>query len=279
MKKTIKIMAGITAIILIGILLFVANGMVGNPVSKTLAKQSASKYIQKNYPNLDLKVERVNYSFKTGSYYALIKSQTSIDTHFNLDISMTGKILYDSYESHVISGWNTWQRIDLEYRTMVDKVLNAPDFPYDSHIDFGSIEIKETDIEIGPIRPAYGLVLEDLELDKKYDVKELAKTAGHITIYIESEEVTIKKASEILMELKEIFDKEDVPFYAIDFALEKPRKDDGLPNDNREEIWVKDFLYSDIYEEGLEERLTKAFLELKEYYEKEDAKYKESNQN
>ncbi|MFY9176292.1 MAG: hypothetical protein WBI74_05050 [Caldicoprobacterales bacterium] len=279
MKKTIKIMAGITAIILIGILLFVANGMVGNPVSKTLAKQSASKYIQKNYPNLDLKVERVNYSFKTGSYYALIKSQTSIDTHFNLDISMTGKILYDSYESHVISGWNTWQRIDLEYRTMVDKVLNAPDFPYDSHIDFGSIEIKETDIEIGPIRPAYGLVLEDLELDKKYDVKELAKTAGHITIYIESEEVTIKKASEILMDLKEIFDKEDVPFYAIDFALEKPRKDDGLPNDNREEIWVKDFLYSDIYEEGLEERLTKAFLELKEYYEKEDAKYKESNQN
>ena len=279
MKKTIKIIAGITAIILIGILLFVANGMVGNPVSKTLAKQSASKYIQKNYPNLDLKVERVNYSFKTGSYYALIKSQTSIDTHFNLDISMTGKILYDSYESHVISGWNTWQRIDLEYRTMVDKVLNAPDFPYDSHIDFGSIEIKETDIEIGPIRPAYGLVLEDLELDKKYDVKELAKTAGHITIYIESEEVTIKKASEILMDLKEIFDKEDVPFYAIDFALEKPRKDDGLPNDNREEIWVKDFLYSDIYEEGLEERLTKAFLELKEYYEKEDAKYKESNQN
>ena len=279
MKKVIKIIAGITAIILIGILLFVANAMVGNPVSKTLAEQRALKYVQKNYPNLDLKVERVNYSFKTGSYYALIKSQTSIDTHFNLDISMTGKILYDSYESHVISGWNTWQRIDLEYRTMVDKVLNAPDFPYDSHIDFGSIEIKETDIEIGPIRPAYGLVLEDLELDKKYDVKELAKTAGHITIYIESEEVTIKKASEILMDLKEIFDKEDVPFYAIDFALEKPRKDDGLPNDNREEIWVKDFLYSDIYEEGLEERLTKAFLELKEYYEKEDAKYKESNQN
>ena len=275
MKKIIKIIAGITAIILIGLLLFVANGLLGNPVSKALAKQSASKYIQKNYPNLDLTIERVNYNFKTGSYYALVKSQTSIDTHFDLDISMTGKILYDSYESHVLSGWNTWQRIDLEYRTMVDKVLNAPDFPYVSDIDFGSIKIKESDREIGPIRPVYGLVMEDLELDKTYDVKELAKTAGHITIYIQSEEVTIKKASEILLHLKEIFDKEDIPFYAIDFALEEPRKDDGLPNEDREEIWVKDFLYSDIYEEGLEERLTKAFIELKEYYEKEDAKYKQ----
>jgi len=275
MKKIIKIIAGITAIILIGLLLFVANGLLGNPVSKALAKQSASKYIQQNYPNLDLKVERVNYSFKTGSYYALVKSQTSIDTHFHLDISLTGKILYDSYESDVLSGWNTWQRIDLEYRTMVDKVLNDPDFPYVSHIDFGSIEIKEADREVGPIRPVYGLVMEDLELDKTYDVKELAKTAGHITIYIQSEEVTIKKASEILLHLKEIFDKEDIPFYAIDFALEEPRKDDGLSNEDREEIWVKDFLYSDIYEEGLEERLTKAFIELKEYYEKEDAKYKQ----
>lgn len=275
MKKIIKIIAGITAIILIGILLFVANSMVGNPVSKTLAKQSASKYIQKNYPNLDLKIEKVNYSFKTGSYYALVKSQTSIDTHFGLDISMTGKILYDSYESHVLSGWNTWQRIDSEYRTMVDKVLTSPDFPYDSHIDFGSIEIKEADREIGPIRPVYGLVLEDLELDKDYDVKELAKTAGHITIYIESEEVTIKKASEILMNLKEIFDKADIPFYAISFVLEKPRKEDGSPNEDREEIGVNHFLYSDIYEEGLEERVTKAYMELKEYYEKEDAKYNE----
>ncbi len=275
MKKIIKIIAGITAIILIGILLFVANGMVGNPVSKTLAKQSASKYIQKNYPNLDLTIERVNYNFKTGSYYALVKSQTSIDTHFDLDISMTGKILYDSYESHVLSGWNTWQRIDSEYRTMVDKVLTSPDFPYDSHIDFGSIEIKEADREIGPIRPVYGLVLEDLELDKDYDVKELAKTAGHITIYIESEEVTIKKASEILMNLKEIFDKADIPFYAISFVLEKPRKEDGSPNEDREEIGVNHFLYSDIYEEGLEERVTKAYMELKEYYEKEDAKYNE----
>ncbi len=279
MKKIIKIIAGVTAIILISLLLYVANGLLGNPVSKALAEQSASRYIEQNYPNMDLKVERVNYSFKTGTYFALVKSQTSIDTHFDINISLTGKILRDSYENYVLSGWNTWQRIDTEYRTMVDKVFRAPDFPYVSHIDFGSLKIKEADKEIGSIRPVYGLVMEDLELDKRYDIKELAKTAGHITIYIQSEEVNIKKASEVLLDLKKIFDKEDIPFYAIDFVLEKPRKDDGTPNEDRAELQVNDFLYRDIYDEGLEERFTRAVKELQEYYEKEDAKYKELNQN
>jgi hypothetical protein len=44
------------------------------------------------------------------------------------------------------------------------------------------------------LRPVYGISIEDLELDKKYDIKELAKTAGNITIYIQSEEVTMKKS-------------------------------------------------------------------------------------
>ena len=71
----------------------------------------------------------------------------------------------------------------------------------------------------------------------------------------------MKKASEVLLHLKEIFNKEEIPFYAIDFVLEKPRKDNGTPNESMEEIRVNDFLYSDNYEAGLEERLTKAVEE------------------
>ena len=264
MRKTIKIIAGITAFILIGLLLFVANGLLGNPVSKGLAQQSAWKYIEKTYPDLDLQVEMVNYSFKTGSYFAYVKSQTSIDTHFDLDISLTGTILRDSYVNYVLSGWNTWERIDSEYRTMVDKVFTAPDFPYISHINFGSIKTMEADREVGSPRLVYGISIEDLELDKKYDIKELAKTAGNITAYIQSEEVTMKRASEVLLHLKEIFDREEIPFYAMDFVLEKPRKDDGTPNESMEEIRVNDFLYSDIYEGDLEDRLTKA-VEVDQY--------------
>ena len=75
-EKTIKIMAGITAIILIGILLC-CYGMVGNLFQRPLPNKCI-KIHTKKLPQFGLKVERVNYSFKTGSYYALIKA--SIDT-------------------------------------------------------------------------------------------------------------------------------------------------------------------------------------------------------
>ena len=148
-----------------------ANALLGNPVSKAIAQRNAEKYIEKTYPNMDLKIERVMYSFKIGDYIALVKSPTSIDTHFDIDISLTGKILRDSYEDYVLSGWNTWQRIDWEYRKMTDKVFDGPNFPYVSHISFGSLEIKDRDVDLGAIGPSYGLLLKDLELDKTMILK------------------------------------------------------------------------------------------------------------
>ncbi|HZK18779.1 MAG TPA: hypothetical protein VFD15_05635 [Clostridia bacterium] len=273
MKKTIKIVAGVVAIALIGTLLFLANGLLGNPVSMALAERAALKHIENNYPDLNLKIEKVNYGFKTGGYYALIKSQTSIDTHFNVDISPTGKVLRDSYETDVLSGWNTYQRIDSEYRIMTDKIFEASNYPYISHIDFGSLKMNEADKEVGAFSPDYGVILEDLELDKKYDIKRLAKSAGHITAYIQKEEVSVEKASEVLLGLKEIFDRNDVPFYAIDLVLQKPRNDgDGASYEDRPELRVNDFLYSDIYGEGLGDRFMESAKALEEYYAKEDAK-------
>ena len=124
----------------------------------------------KRLSRFDLEVQRVNYSFKTGTYFAYVRSQTSLDTHFDLDISLAGKILRDSYENHVLSGWNTWQRIDSEYRIMVDKVFMAPDFPYVSPVNFGSIQTIESDREVDPLGRLW-ISIEDLELDKKYDVR------------------------------------------------------------------------------------------------------------
>ena len=43
MKKSVKILAGITAFILIGGILWFANGLLGNPISKALANNTAKK--------------------------------------------------------------------------------------------------------------------------------------------------------------------------------------------------------------------------------------------
>ena len=61
---------------------------------------------------------------------------------------------------------------------MVDKVFMAPDFPYVSHINFGSIQTIEADREVGSLRPAYGISIEDLELDKKYGCQGVSKNSG-----------------------------------------------------------------------------------------------------
>ena len=149
----------------------------------------------------------------------------------------------------------------------------SAEFPLISNIDYGTIEIMEKDTIVGFDEANYGIKMSDLELDKKYNVKELAKTAGHIVFYAQDEEISFKKASEILLTLKEFLDKADVPFYAIDFVLEKPRNEDETPNEDRTTINTANFLYSDIYEEGLDERLEQEHNALMNYYKEQDAKH------
>ena len=102
----------------------------------------------------------------------------------------------------------------------------------------------------------------------------MAKTAGHIIFYAQDDEISFKKASEILLILKEFLDKADVPFYAVDFVLEKPRNEDETPNQDGTRINTANFLYRDIYEEGLDKRLEQEHNALMDYYKEQDAKGK-----
>ena len=61
MKKSVKILAGITAFVLIGGILWFASGILGNPISKVLANNTAKKYIDKNYSHMNLNISEVSY--------------------------------------------------------------------------------------------------------------------------------------------------------------------------------------------------------------------------
>lgn len=278
MKKSVKVLAGVTAFLLIIGILWFANGLLGNPISKTIANNTAKEYVAENYSNMKLNVSDAYYNFKTGSYDVEIKSPTSKDTYFYLSISPFGKITYDSYESDVVDRYNTFNRINESYSSKVEKVFDSKDFPYESEIYFGEIIDKEGLVVSESEEytyPVYGLDIKKLELDKDYDMYEMGKKAGHIVFYAEDDEVTVKKASEILLNIKNIFDKENIPFYAIDFTLEKPRNEEGTPNSDDTSIIVEHFLYEDIYEENLDQRISKAEKDLKKYYEIMDSKKEE----
>ena len=139
---------------------------------------------------------------------------------------------------------------------------------------FGDLKVgfQAPDIEEGvPYWPESYVILEKVELDKKYDIRELAKKAGYLVIYVEDDVVSVERAAEVLLELKEVFDRRNVPFYAIDFVLEYPRKEEGgTIKEGR--VNVEGFLYTDIHEEGLTERVRIADEALNAYYAEEDKK-------
>ena len=74
----------------------------------------------------------------------------------------------------------------------------------------------------------------------------------------------------ILLGIRKLMDEEDVSFYVIDCVLEYPKpEDDGEWKEGRVEVMT--FLYDDIYEEGLTERVRASDEKAKAYYARLDA--------
>lgn len=256
-KKGLKLAAFLVALVLLAGLGWLANGLVGNPVSKLLAKRTAEKRLEEVYGDTDFYIDSVSYSFKDGGYYAHIKSPTSIDSDFGFRITMGGELKWDDYETSVLSGWNTWQRLDREYRELTDKVFASRQFPFESDICFGGLDkllpdqdVDEPEVELPEPREA-------LVVDKEYDIQKLGKQYGELTVYIQDEEVTAERAAEMLLELKELMDARGATFYIIDFVLEKPKpeEDGDWSKRSDERVQMLNFRYDDICEEGLVERI------------------------
>lgn len=269
MKKYLKIAALILALVLIAGVGWVANGLVGNPVSKALVRYRAQQRLVAVYSDLDVYIDRVNFSFKDGGYHVQVKSETSMDTHFSIRYDMLGRMKYDTYEDYVASGWNTADRITTAYRALCDEVLQSPAFPYECHIDYGDIEFTETDLLDHPETPDYAVLMNDLELDRLYDIREMGTKAGHLVIYIDTDPVSRERAAEVLLEIREVFDQAGVPFYAIDLVLRYPKSESG-GYDREGRVDLQNFLYADIYEAGILERIALCEEQTQEYYDSMD---------
>lgn len=271
-KKILKILALVVAIVLIiGVGLF-ANALVGNPVSKYLATKSANEYIEKTYSDKDFVIEEVTYDFKTGGYYARVTSPTSIDSHFSLSFNWLGKLVLDCYDD-VTTGWNTAMRLEDDYRNAVKAVTESKDFSEKYFLAYGEIPCVLSDYPIDEEKPEYALQRKDLVLDKVYDIREVGANHGKLVLWAQDDEVTIERLAELLLDVKNKFDKSGVTFKAVEFILE-PTKEEGQPLMSDEQIKIRNFYYSDIYEDGLVERVKKANQETIEY-DREQEKIKE----
>lgn len=272
-KKILKIAAFVVALALIvGVCIF-ANSLVGNPISKLLATNTAKQYIKENHPDMDYQLDGVTFNFKFVCYNAYFTSPSSPDSSFTLMLGMDGKIVQNYYEAHVIERGNTARRLEEEYRAAVGKVLDNPSFPYNSHIDYGELQFIQEEYRNAEGVPPYALITNELELDGIYDVNELGAKAGKLTIYVYDDTVTVERLAEIILDIKGMLDDAGVRFYVMDCVLEYPKPESGEWKQGRVE--VMDFLSSDIYEEGFVDRVQASNDAAGDYYNEMDAIKKE----
>lgn len=259
MKKAVKIISILlcAAIILTALYFFFA--FFGNPISWALARKTANNYLEENFYNSDFQITDIDYNFKTGGYDAEVDSPSSQDSYFTIYMDNWGQYRYDTYED-ITSKHNTFYRLDWEYNRLIDSVLTNGICPFNTGIIIGELraaglmEVFSYTDENGNVQhytmdKEYGLDRSELILDKEYDIRALGADHGNIVLYIHDFVVTAEHAAELLLEVKEYMDAQNVPFHAIDFHLCEPRNENGQMHGNQ--ISVYDFLYSDIYKDGL----------------------------
>ncbi|MBR5135168.1 MAG: hypothetical protein IKV35_06180 [Clostridia bacterium] len=258
-KRIIIIVAVALAVVLAGIGGWFLNGFFGNPISKMLATSTAEKHLEAHYADTDFVLEDVSFNFKDGRYYAHVSSPSSIDSHFSLVLSMSGKLIDDFYENSVLTGQNTADRLDDSYRQSANAILEAPDFLAAEHFGYGELMFVPAEYRDAADTPSYAMLREDLVLDADYDINALGASIGKITLHVDDTTVSVERMAQLLLHTRAAFDEEGVPFYAIDCVLTYPKNDDGTIPSGRVE--VIDFCYADIVEDGLVDRVRLANAE------------------
>lgn len=283
MKKFIKAVCWISGIVVVAFALYIAFAFFGNPISYLIARKNASTFMEENFGDSHFQINKVGYDFKRGGYYAFIDSPTSQDCYFTIYFDEWGRYYGDSYED-VTSKYTTLSRLNDQYWDLVRDNATDRYTRFDTSIYFGELKIAGvyeiftyTD-ENGEtveytLDKEYGLDRATLELDREYDIYQIGRECGKICLYIHDSEVTVERAAELLLEVKAYLDEKNVPFYAINFNLCAPRNEEGqLVGD---QITLFDFLYSDIYEDGLVNRVQESWEITQAHYAIQDNVKKE----
>lgn len=253
MRKIVKMISIIVATILVLGILFVANSLVGNPISKMLVKNNAEEYINEKYKDLNLNKE-VAYDFKFGNYYVKLSSDKVKDLHFTLYYNKRGKLLRDDYENNITDGWNVISRLYGDYEKETNKVFeklkesslfSSCDPYHTSSYLISKMEMEDRKSELKDF--GGGIDGKSLELDKEYDMNEIGSMGGVIDVAVSFADgnESYERGAEALKEIKRVFDEQNMGFYYINF---------GIYNSEGNYAYIIEFLpYSEIESDNLEE--------------------------
>lgn len=256
-----RVIAAVIAFGLIIAILIFANGLVGNPVSYLLVKNSAEKILAEGYADEGYMIESVNFNFKAGNYYVYFSKPDSEDSRFFESFGFDGKQIGGRNNIDDQIKGNVRRRLEMSYREQVDSVFKSPFYPYsgDTYVRL----IFEPFSYEGSSDGAYdfSLPMSILVPDGLYDIADLGEKAGLLTIYVNTGEPSPEKATEVLLTIDSLMKQGGVTFFAISLTLVNPGGD----------YIVENFHRGDIYENGLLERVKEKGMTGEEYYAKKEA--------
>ena len=247
-KKVSKRIVALAVVlgILLGIVLVPMTFFFGNPVSWLATVVRANIYLWENYSDYEYRIKNIKYNFMQGCYTVDLEFSTDPETPYWLSCDWFGTVIGDTREPYERGLVRT--ELNETYTARVTPVLEALAQRY---------EVTRTDCRIlwsgqpiPSIRKNYALDSSTLDPEQEYDCMEVGSRHGRVTVYLYDSEATPERAAELLLEIKQYLDEAGVRFYAMDFVLKT--KTGG------EDIWLYDFLSSDIYPEDLAHRIENA---------------------
>ncbi len=267
-KKWLKLLALALALALVAALIWLATGLLGNPLSQWLCTRSAQRFLTEDHPGYRL--ERVTYSFKDGNYHAFATCPGSADGDFTMVLDWQGRLRYDTYDHAVLGLQNTRRRLDSDYRALVDDILDGPLSHLGSDICYGSLLFSDDDLPVGEARPDYAIPQEELVLNGLYDIRELGARAGELTVYLDHPAPSAQAMAEALLTVRDLMDRGGGAFRVIDLVLRQPKPEavDGPWEGARAEVMK--FPYEDITEDGLAARAETAMAAAEAYHAQRD---------
>ncbi len=199
----IRVVSGVMGLgIILGIASLV-NAFTGNPISGKLAQDSAQRYIDAHYSAFDLEISKASYNFKFDTYMVRATSKTSPDTHFSIDVDSFGHVESDDYEGSVLSGSNTYRRLNEGYEDFVEPYIEK-NMPYDFDMIIAQLDDREPS------------AMAKLKRDATYDVAEMPMK-GLITVYLYSDDLSWENVAKVTLELNALLEKAnlDVTEYTV----------------------------------------------------------------
>lgn len=239
-----KILLGLIGFVFLSIIAIIAIIFFHIINNNNSAEKAIEAYLETHYGDTDFEIVDAFNNFPVSGYLAKVESPSSPDSHFEIDYVYEGRI-EDTYEKDVLSGLNTFNRIEKAYEKLVAQLFD--NHPLD--VDHESIRGRyyhtwDDNVDDMFIHPG------DLELDKKYDIHALGERHGKIDIEVKTKEIQLERVAEIILQAKEILDEENLPFRQVSLRMSEVKDDGGdLVSYNRIEVYAVP--YEQINEEAL----------------------------